>query len=87
MVKANTAKLRADTTQIKEDSSISRSGIGRVETVYTALTKMIREMQGNTEILLQESSRNKELKNQPYTRFLMNWQHVNLSHYTLTLDT
>ena len=86
-IKADTSEVRTDTRKIKEDSTISRNGIGRVEASHAALVKMIRKMQENMETLLQENSRNQECKNHPYTRFLMTWQHVNLSRFTLALDT
>ena len=86
-VKADTSEIRADTRKIKEDGTISRCGIGRVEASHSALIKMIRKMEENMETLLQENSRNKECKNHPYTRFLMTWQHVNLGRCTLALYT
>ena len=78
-LKADTSEIRTDTRKIKEDSAISRSGIGRVEANHVALIKMIRKMQENMETLLQENSRNKECKHHPYTGFLMTWQHVTLN--------
>ena len=86
-IKADTSEIRVDTRQIKEDSTMSRSGIGRVEASHAALIKMIRKMQENMETLLQENSRNKECKNHPYSRFLTTCQHVTLSHCTFALDT
>ena len=85
-IKADTSEIRANTKKLKEDSTESRSGIGRVEANHAALIKMIRKMQKNMETLLQENSRNKECKNHPYTRFLMTWQLVSLSRCKLALD-
>lgn len=63
-IKTDTGNIQADTRQLKEDSTVSRAGIARMEANQANLVEMIQKMmQKNMESLLQENVRNKECKN------------------------
>ena len=51
-IKADTNEIRIDTRKIKEDSAVSRTGIARMEACQAALTRMIRKLQKDMEVIL-----------------------------------